>query len=107
MLKTTALAGFAVIAVVATARAEDGPDRGRQIAEAACSPCHAIGKSGSSPNPRATPFREISTKYPVRELEEALGEGILVGHPEMPQVRMSPSDIDAFLDYLETVQVKR
>ena len=78
--------------------------RGRQIAEAACSPCHAVGKQRTSPNPAAPIFRTLGQKYPVDSLQEALAEGILVGHPGMPQVRMSPQDIGAFLTYLASIQ---
>ncbi len=79
--------------------------RGRQIAERACAPCHAIGTTGESPRPQAPHFREIGRKYPVDSLQEALAEGVVVGHPDMPQVKMSEADIGAFLAYLKTVQV--
>ncbi len=43
--------------------------------------CHAIGRSGDSPNKDAPAFRTLGQRYPVDSLEEALGEGILSGHP--------------------------
>ncbi|MEJ1161063.1 c-type cytochrome [Prosthecomicrobium sp. N25] len=106
------LAGLVSAAVMlaatgAVAQDRDRELRGKEIAEAACSPCHAIGKQGASPNPASPPFRTLGQKYPVESLEEALAEGILVGHPGMPQVRMSPEDIGAFLAYLKTVQVEK
>ena len=96
----------AVVMAPALALAQDdlSERRGRQIAEAACSPCHAVGKQGTSPNPAAPIFRTLGQKYPVDSLQEALAEGILVGHPGMPQVRMSPQDIGAFLTYLGSIQ---
>jgi mono/diheme cytochrome c family protein len=77
---------------------------GQKIAETRCATCHATGLSGDSPHPDAKPFRELSENYPVRDLEEALGEGILVGHPDMPVFVMSPYEIDALLTYLESIQ---
>ena len=77
---------------------------GKMIAETRCAKCHATGTTGDSPHPDAKPFRELSENYPVRDLEEALGEGILVGHPDMPVFVMSPYEIDSLLTYLESIQ---
>lgn len=97
-----AVIGF--LSAVPAVSEEEGAPRGREIAEAACAPCHAIGRSGTSPNPKATPFREIGRKYPVDNLEETLAEGVVTGHPEMPKVKMTPKDIGAFIAYLRTIQ---
>jgi hypothetical protein len=40
----------------------------------------------------------------VANLEEALAEGISVGHPAMPQFQFSPEDADALIAYLESIQ---
>ena len=50
-------------------------------------PCHAIGRSGASPNPKSPPFRDLSRRYPLSNLEEALGEGIVVGHEGLAPAR--------------------
>jgi cytochrome c len=81
------------------------PARGRRIAEVACAPCHAVGPIGESPKSPAPPFRELGRRYPVESLEEALAEGVMVGHPEMPRVQMKETDIAAFVAYLKTIQV--
>ncbi len=78
--------------------------RGQAIAEQYCSGCHAIGRTGASTHPDSLPFRKISMQYPVRDLEEALGEGILVGHPDMPPFQFEPEDIDDLLSYIESIQ---
>lgn len=78
--------------------------RGQAFAESMCSGCHAIGRTGQSPHPDAVPFRTLSQKYPVRALEEAFGEGITVGHPDMPPFALAPREIDDLLDYLESIQ---
>jgi cytochrome c len=75
-------------------------DRGRTIAEKKCARCHAIGRDGSSPMGLAPPFRTLSQRYPIETLAEALAEGIVTGHPEMPQFVFQPRDIDALLGYI-------
>ncbi|MEZ5954182.1 MAG: cytochrome c [Hyphomonas sp.] len=77
---------------------------GQMIAEANCSRCHAVGRSGDSPHEEAKPFRKFSENYPIRDLEEPLAEGIVVGHPDMPVFTMSPAEIDALLSYIESIQ---
>ena len=77
---------------------------GRIFAERTCSGCHSIERTGDSPHPDALPFRRLSEHYPVRDLEEAFGEGIFVGHPDMPPFRLSPDEIEDLLDYLEAIQ---
>nr|WP_321361702.1 cytochrome c [uncultured Hyphomonas sp.] len=77
---------------------------GKLIAETRCSTCHAIGPTGNSPHQDAKPFRQLSQNYPVRNLEEALAEGIVVGHPDMPVFVLSPHEIDALITYLESIQ---
>ena len=80
--------------------------RGKAIAQANCGKCHAIGPTGASPNPKSPPFRTLSHKYPLSDLEEALAEGIVVGHEgaEMPHFRLSTGQIEALLAYLGSIQ---
>ena len=77
--------------------------RGRAIAEQQCARCHAIGREGASPLPVAVPFRELPKRYPVQQLGEALAEGIVTGHPEMPEFTFEPPQIEALLAYLESL----
>ena len=76
---------------------------GRAIAEARCARCHAIGTSGASPLVKAPPFRMLHRRYPVEDLAEALAEGIMTGHPEMPQVVLDPPQIEAFIAFLNAL----
>jgi cytochrome c len=73
-----------------------------------CGGCHAIGKTGESNNPKSPPFRYLSRRYPLSDLQESLAEGIIVGHEglEMPQFQFSPGMIDALLAYMNSVQAK-
>jgi cytochrome c len=82
--------------------------RGQALAANCCGRCHAIGKTGESANPKSPPFRYLSRRYPLSDLQEALAEGIIVGHEglEMPQFQFSPRMIDALLAYMNSVQAK-
>ncbi|MBM3551484.1 MAG: cytochrome c [Alphaproteobacteria bacterium] len=81
-------------------------NRGRAIAQQNCGRCHAVGAKGDSANPKSPPFRLLARKYPLSNLEEALAEGIVVGHEglEMPQFRLSVAQIEALLAYLKSIQ---
>jgi cytochrome c len=83
-------------------------ERGRAIAKANCSRCHAVGAVGKSPNPASPPFRTLAKKYPLDNLEEALAEGIVVGHGglDMPRFEFSPAQIEALLAYIASIQRK-
>ncbi|MGJ0426314.1 c-type cytochrome [Methylocystis sp.] len=102
-----ALAAFSA-ASIAHAAGADALKFGESIARANCARCHAVGVAGKSPNPKSPPFRYLSRKYPLSSLEEALGEGILVGHegPEMPQFQFDTGQIEALLAYLGSIQKK-
>lgn len=81
--------------------------RGRGVAEVFCVSCHAIGTTGESPLDAAPPFRTLAESYPVNALEEAFAEGVLVGHPAMPEFQFQPQDIDALVAYLQSIQTRR
>jgi len=93
---------------ISAAAADPLVEEGQAIAKANCSRCHAIGPTGESPNPKSPPFRTLSKKYPVQNLEEALAEGIIVGHEneQMPPFEFSPSQVEAIIAYLNSVQGK-
>jgi len=81
-------------------------EAGHRLAEKFCSRCHAVGVTGESPHPDAPPLRVIVAKGQVENLEEALGEGIVVGHPEMPQFQFGPGDVGALISYLKSLSGK-
>jgi cytochrome c len=79
-------------------------DKGEVLLRDNCSRCHAIRKTGESPHPPAPPFRTLSRKYPVEDLAESLAEGIVSGHPDMPIFMFSPTDVEAIIQYLQSIQ---
>ena len=106
-MKTSIAIAALVLLVACTTPAPAGRDRqaqGRELVATHCSACHAIGATGESPAPEAPPFRTLSRNYRVDTLEEALAEGISVGHPAMPQFAFAPDDVDALIVYLQSIQ---
>ncbi|WP_424360158.1 c-type cytochrome [Methylocystis parvus] len=90
----------------AAAASRDAIKVGEGIAKANCGRCHAVGRKGESPNPKSPPFRHLARRYPLSNLEEALGEGIVVGHEglEMPQFQFDGKQVEALLAYLHSIQ---
>jgi cytochrome c len=84
--------------------AADGIEQGRAIVEANCAGCHAVGREGASPLSPAPPFRTLSQRYPISDLQEALGEGIMTAHPTMPEFAFAPDEIDAIITYVQSIQ---
>ena len=99
------LACAALAASFSAARAEGDIAAGRAFAQENCSRCHAVGETGQSPREDAPLFRDFQTMWPLESLEEALGEGIAVGHPDMPQFELEPDQIDDLLAYLASLPV--
>jgi cytochrome c len=85
---------------------KDLTNKGEALVKENCSRCHAIGKEGDSPHKEAPPFRTLSARYPVTDLAESLAEGIVSGHPDMPIFVFSPHDIEAIIEYLQSVQAQ-
>lgn len=77
---------------------------GEALAQERCANCHAIGPEGKSRLPIAPEFRTLAEKYPVASLQEALAEGIVTGHPQMPQFQFEPEQVDALIAFIESVQ---
>lgn len=99
------------ISMAAVMLAQGGKDAdlrvGRQLARDKCGACHATGASDRSPKPAAPPLRTLSGRFDIEGLPESLAEGISVGHPQMPQVLWEARDIEAFMDYLRSLQPTR
>jgi mono/diheme cytochrome c family protein len=90
-------------APVTASASESLLERGRAIAEKNCARCHAVGATGESPLKPAPPFRDLPQRYPVENLAEALAEGIVTGHPAMPEFTFQPDEIDALLTYIASL----
>jgi mono/diheme cytochrome c family protein len=78
--------------------------RGLNFVRTNCARCHAIDKVSPSPLGVAPPFRDLHKRYPVESLEEALGEGIVTGHPTMPEFRLDPGQITDLIGFFKTLE---
>jgi cytochrome c len=100
-----ALQALALLAFTGSAlAASPAEQRGRAFAETHCARCHAIGRTGTSPFEPAPPFRTLHLRYPIETLGEALAEGIMTGHPAMPQFELTPRQIHDLLSYLKSLE---
>lgn len=95
-----------VAAVFAPASADALLVKGEALLTKICARCHAIGSGGESPHDNAPALRQIATRYPLDNLAEALAEGIVSGHADMPEFVFDPGEIDAILAYLEDLKAK-
>jgi mono/diheme cytochrome c family protein len=94
---------LALAAFSSTAHAQSA-QRGVVIARTYCVKCHSIDKLSPSPLAIALPFRDLHKRYPVEQLQEALAEGVVTGHPTMPEFRFDPGQIADFIAFLKTLQ---
>ena len=95
-----------IIALISNCAMAASPSaqRGLTIARTYCARCHSIDKVSESPLKIAPPFRTLHQRYPVTDLEEPLGEGIVTGHPTMPEFRFEPDQIHDFIEFLKTLE---
>jgi cytochrome c len=101
-----ALSGAAMLCASISALAQSSPaaQRGLTFIRVHCAQCHAIGKIGDSPLTIAPPFRTLHLKYPIENLRRPLSEGIIAGHPTMPQFRLEADQVTDVIAYIETLE---
>ena len=85
--------------------AQPDASAGEALAQRYCARCHAISATGDSPNEKAPPFRTLSERYPLDDLQEALAEGITVGHggETMPEFTFAPNQITDLIAHMKRV----
>ncbi len=77
--------------------------KGKAFVERNCASCHAIGLSDDSHMPQAPALRTLHNRYPIDSLSEAFAEGIVTGHPEMPEFELDTETIGNMLAYIESL----
>jgi cytochrome c len=114
--RTTPTALAAILGVVALSEFASAENAGRRavgsaseqrgvtIARTYCARCHSIDRMSPSPLGVAPPFRDLHKRYPVEQLEEPLAEGLVTGHPSMPEFRFDPGQINDFIAYLKSLE---
>jgi cytochrome c len=111
MLVRTIALGLAVacaasVCTASAASAQGNADlkHGETLVTRNCARCHATTRTGESTDPGAPAFRTLGKRYPIESLEEALGEGIISGHSDMPEFVFESSDVGAIIAYLKSIQ---
>ena len=88
----------------AHARAHEQRD-GKEILQQLCARCHAVGRTGSSPNRQAPPFRSFSeTKLYDSDFLQRLQDGYSSIHPFMPTFRFNREDAEEVVRYMKSIQ---
>ena len=101
-----ALFGSLIVAALAQPRPELTAQerRGQALLKRLCASCHAIGFAGASPHREAPSFRTLGRHYKIEALEEPLAEGLIAGHPDMPEFRLSGRQVGEAIAYLKAIQ---
>jgi len=108
MLKILTLGGLAALSLSLTAHAQEvSLTAGRELAMARCARCHAVGRTGDSTNPRSPRFRDLGARFPFDGLRDALVQGMIVGHPEMPIQHLTAVESGDLVAYLRSLQMPR
>lgn len=77
--------------------------KGKAFVQSNCARCHAVGLDDDSHMPEAPAFRTLHNRYPIDSLAEAFAEGIVTGHPAMPQFELSIDTINDMLAYMKNL----
>ena len=85
-------------------RTDPAVAQGQAIASERCGACHAVGRTGASARATAPAFRDLHRRYPVEQLAESLAEGIVTGHPDMPEQAFSQEEVNALITYLRSLE---
>jgi cytochrome c len=105
-----ALAAIIVTAVIVPSAAfsaeplSPAAQRGLTFVRTNCARCHSIDKVEGSPLKIAPPFRTLHLRYPIESLQESLAEGIVTGHPTMPEFRLDPGQVGDVIAYLKSLE---
>jgi len=100
---------LAIIAVAPpTAKSEEAlsppAQRGLVFVRTHCAKCHSVDRVSPSPLAAAPPFRRLHERYPVETLQESLAEGIVTGHPSMPEFQLDPGQVNDVITYLKSLE---
>ncbi|MBX9776621.1 MAG: cytochrome c [Xanthobacteraceae bacterium] len=99
----TALSIF-LAAPIGKAAAQDDVERGLALVTRLCAECHAVGRTGASPNGRAPTFRSLDDHTDLDEFIGRLRQGQQANHPDRPAFRFSRDDAEAAVAYLRSIQ---
>jgi len=76
---------------------------GRELVVTYCESCHNIEPAGDSPHDQAPPFHTLHERYDLDWLSEGLVEGLVSGHPDMPEFEFDPIQAESIVAYLKSL----
>jgi tetratricopeptide (TPR) repeat protein len=85
------------------AESERRVQQGKALVEKNCSRCHAVGRTGISPNRKAPEFRSLHARHPSLALREPLSRGIAAPHDEMPHFTLSEGEVATIIAYINSL----
>ena len=88
-----------LIGPASSAAAQTGdPGAGAAYAKQVCAKCHAVDRTGISPEPTAPPFKDVANTPGMTET--ALTVWLRTSHPTMPNIIVEPTDMDNVIAYI-------
>ncbi|MBB4371639.1 mono/diheme cytochrome c family protein [Bradyrhizobium sp. cir1] len=82
--------------------------RAEALLQRMCARCHAVGRTGASPNELAPAFRHLGeNKLYDPDFTQRLQEGYSSIHRAMPTARFGRDDAEAVVSYLRAIQEPR
>ena len=108
-LRTVAALACLVLPLLGGAAQALDPEqqRAKAMLENLCGRCHAVGKTGKSPNPLAPAFRRFGEKLYDTDMVQRLQDGLTTIHPDMPTFRFNRHEAAAAVNYLRSIQKSR
>lgn len=97
---------FSILLPLPLAAQSADPSIGRDLAEKQCSVCHKIGASApGDKTPVAPSFTDISRMPSANEL--SLKVFLRSSHPKMPNIILSPEEIDSVASFIVGLKEKK
>jgi cytochrome c len=81
--------------------------RAKAMLENLCGRCHAVGRTGQSPNPLAPAFRTFGEKLYDTDMVQRLQDGLTTIHRDMPTFHFDRHQAAAAVNYLRLIQRRR
>jgi mono/diheme cytochrome c family protein len=82
----------------ASAQQAGDPGAGAAYAKQVCAKCHAIDRTGISPEPSAPPFRDVANTPGMTAT--ALSVWLTTSHPTMPNIVVERDDLDNVIAFI-------
>ena len=103
-LRATVLICLAIASSGSALAQDDEIARGQALTTKLCAACHAVGRTGASPDAGAPTFRSMDDHTDLDEFILRLRTGQPGTHPDRPDFQFSRDDGNAVVAYLRSVQ---